>query len=138
MNASGSMHHARLGLLLASLQRVYQPHDGALTEGAAFLTGTCGKTPACPAPAIESGAHSIEGVWDVSDLDPLPFVSQRNDLAGCKQPSQLQASTTESADAAIQRAGAAPTPAGGESPASSDRAATHDRRKLPRRDSDCA
>jgi hypothetical protein len=131
------MHHARSGLLLASLQRVYQPDGGALPEGTAFSKGNNGR-PARVAPAIESGAHTMEGVWDVNDLDPLPFVSQRNELSGSKQPSQLQASGTESADTVIPRDGALPIPAGGESAASSDRATAHDRRKLPRRDSDCA
>jgi hypothetical protein len=108
MSSSGSLHSS--GLLLASLQRVYL---------------SAGKSP--PPSSIEAGAHSIEGVWDVNDLDPLPFVSPRNELAGTNHLSRTQAAAS----------GAEPTSTGNE-PAGLDRAATPDRRKLPRRDSDCA
>ena len=125
--------NVRSGLLLASLQRVYQSNGVSSKQGASRTPGT-DATPG----AIGSAPLAIEALGDLGDLDPLPFVSHRDDSAGTKWISQQRnPAVPRFSDAPAQQATAAPEPQPPAVPAAPDRA-TADRRKLPRRDSDCA
>jgi hypothetical protein len=131
------MQNSRSGLLLASLQRVYQSEGGSSKQPPVVQLSGGDRIQCCQPSAIGSALHSIETVCDLNDLDPLPFVSHRNDSAETKWISQPQNSTApESLDAPAGPAPIAPEPSRADLPAAAGRAAPIDRRKLPRRESD--
>jgi len=135
---------ARSGLLLASLQRAYQSEDGASTHAPVHEWSGSGGKPTCQPTRIGSGLHSMEVVCDSSELDPLPFVSHRNDSAGAKWMTPSldtclhDPSPPASSETTAQRGVAAPSPSPGGAAESADRTAPVERRKLPRRESECS
>jgi hypothetical protein len=136
--------HEKAGVLLASLQRVYGAGQSrgtpALGEPARDqkLSGDCVAAKAS-APMYNSAIDLLETVFDVSELDPLPYIERRPDrlveglanrpIAAPALKSDVTTAAIESPPDAAQNS---------EFPRHDASPPGCDRRRLPRRESDCA
>ncbi len=135
--SSNCRETSRPNLLLASLQRVYMADNAALLPPAGRKAQPAITPTSDAARGLAIGL--IETVFEVGDLDPFPYVNRRDDSVAIepnpKNQNTVHRPGVERVPGLEDSLERPPRPAGGMAP---EPASGADRRKLPRRESDCS
>jgi len=134
--ANAPSANSNSGVLGSSLQRLYDSRGNPAMVPPLLSQSQLKKTSETTSDLTES---LLEAVFEISEFDPLPHLNYRDEEFGfgSSAVSPPHPTSTTSAHSQSSAAGLAPGPVQGRLNASPDALSGMDRRKLPRRESEC-